>query len=190
MPQNEDPSLLRRVRMLQPEALAEVYDAYSPAIYAYALRLLGDSTLAEECTAETFFRLLKALQTGAGTIQNLRPYLYRVAHNWITDMYRRQPLQPLPFEESALSHSDPPLEHQVEEQWRQAEMRAALQHLTAEQRLVISLRFIEGMDQESVAEALGKPLSAVKALQHRGLQALRRMLLKDEEGFNHGNETR
>lgn len=190
MPHQEDPSLLWRAQALQPEALAEVYDAYSPAIYAYALRLLGDADLAEECTAETFFRLLKALQNGAGTIQNLRPYLYRVAHNWITDLYRRQPFQPLPLEESTSSHSDPPLEHQVEEGLRQAEMRAALQRLTPEQRLVISLRFIEGLDQESVAEALGKPLSAVKALQHRGLQALRRMILKEQERFTNENESR
>ncbi len=181
MPPNEATPLLRRLQTLQPEALAEVYDRYSSAIYAYALRLLGDEQLAEECTAETFYRLLKALQMGSSEIQNLRPYLYRIAHNWITDFYRRQPLQPLPLEGAALSQSDPPLEHQVLESCKQAQLRAALQRLTREQRLVVSLRFIEGLDQEDVAEALGKPLSAVKALQHRGLQALRRMLLKEEE---------
>jgi RNA polymerase sigma-70 factor (ECF subfamily) len=53
--------------------------------------------------------------------------------------------------------------------------------LTEEQRLVISLRFIEGLELEAVAQAVGKPLTAVKSLQHRGLQSLRRILLEREE---------
>ncbi|MGB9672627.1 MAG: RNA polymerase sigma factor [Anaerolineales bacterium] len=189
MLQNEDDSFLLRLRALQPDALAEVYDTYSQAIYAYALHLLSNSELAEECTAETFYRLLKALQNGAG-VQNLRPYLYRVAHNWITDYYRRQPLEPIGLTDSHTSKSDPPLEHQVEERMRQAQMRAALQRLTPEQRLVVSLRFIEGLDLESVAEAVGKPLTAVKALQHRALQSLRRMLVKDEESLKDEEKSR
>lgn len=181
MPQNKDPSLLRRAQALQPEALAEVYDAYSPAIYAYALRLLGDPQLAEECTAETFFRWLKALQNGGGPVNGLRPYLYRVAHNWITDVYRRKPMAELPMDDLQTPASDPPPDQLAEQRLRQEQARAALQRLTEEQRLVISLRFIEGLELEAVAQAVGKPLTAVKSLQHRALQSLRRILLERED---------
>ena len=180
MVQNDDAMLLARLRSLQEDALADVYDTYSPVIYTYAYRLLGDSDLAEECVAETFYRLLNALRNGGGATRNLRPYLYRVAHNWITDFYRQQPLQPLPLVESSDCQSETSIEHQVEGKWMELRMRAALQRLTPEQSLVVNLRFIEGLDQETVAEALGKPLSAVKALQHRGLQALKRMLISEE----------
>lgn len=176
MPQHEARALLKRLRELQPQALAEVYDTYSQPIYAFALRLLGDAHLAEECVSETFFRLLKALQNGGGPTEDVRPYLYRTAHNWITDVYRRRELLPLDVDEDHTAEADPPPEVQFEHRQLERQARAALQRLTAEQRLVITLRFIEGLDQASVAQALGKPLSAVKALQHRGLEALRRML--------------
>ncbi len=177
MPQNEARSLLRRLKEFQPDALAEVYDAYSPSLYAFALRLLGEADLAEECVAETFYRLLKALQNGGGPAEDVRPYLYRVAHNWITDVYRRRHLIPLELDDEKSGLADPLPEQQFDRLELQKQARAALQRLTPDQRLVISLRFIEGMDQASVAQALGKPLSAVKALQHRGLEALRRMLI-------------
>lgn len=186
MPQHEARALLKRLKKLQPDALAEVYDTYSQSIYAFALRLSGDVELAEECVAETFFRLLKALQNGSGPAEDVRPYLYQIAHNWITDYFRQQPLNPLPLEESWPSQTDAPLELEVDQRQKQARMRAALGRLTPDQRLVISLRFIEGLAQESVAQALGKPLSAVKSLQHRGLQSLRRMLVNDEESSNDG----
>jgi len=72
------------------------------------------------------------------------------------------------------------VDEETERRLLQEQARAALANLTAEQRLVIVLHFIEGWDQASIATALQKPLTAVKALQHRGLQALRRMLLKEE----------
>jgi RNA polymerase sigma-70 factor (ECF subfamily) len=162
------------------QALAEVYDTYSPAIYAFALRLLGDEDLAEECVAETFFRYLKALRNGNQSIRELKPYLYRIAHNWIQDYYRQKGRQPLEILEESLADSRQAVDEESERRLLQEQARAALAHLTAEQRLVIVLHFIEGWDQASIAAALQKPLTAVKALQHRGLQALRRMLLKKE----------
>ncbi len=175
--------LYDRLYALQEEALAEVYDTYSPALYAFALRLLGDEDLAEECVAETFFRFLKALQNGVQPIRELKPYLYRVAHNWIHDYYRQKGRQPLEMLEENLADPQWALDEQSEQHLLQEQARAALAHLTAEQRLVIILHFIEGWDLASIAAALQKPLTAVKSLQHRGLQSLRRILLKENPSY-------
>src|SRR5512138_184862 len=88
--------LLNGARALDMQALAAIYDRYSPGLYAYAMRLLGDECQAEDCVAETFSRFLKSLRAGQGPEEHLQAYLYRIAHNWITDLYRRQP--PPPFE--------------------------------------------------------------------------------------------
>ena len=82
-------SLLEQVKRYEEPALIEVYDRYSPEIFRYASRLLGDRDLAEDCVSDTFSRFLTALKHGNGPQQHLRAYLYRVAHNWITDHYRR-----------------------------------------------------------------------------------------------------
>jgi RNA polymerase sigma-70 factor (ECF subfamily) len=54
------------------------------------------------------------------------------------------------------------------------ETLAYLQCLTSDQRDVISLRMVADLSLEQVAEILGKPVSAVKALQRRGLRRLRK----------------
>ncbi len=169
-----------RLAAFDEQALAELYDAYSPALYAFAVRLLGDEDLAEECVAETFYRFLKALQTTAQPIREVRPYLYRIAHNWIQDQYRQRGRRPLEILEESLADPQGAVDEQSERHLLQEQARTALAHLTAEQRLVIVLHYIEDWDLASIADVLQKPLTAVKALQHRGLQSLRRMLLKEE----------
>jgi RNA polymerase sigma-70 factor (ECF subfamily) len=181
MSMNSDLLLIERLHHLDEDSLGEVYDRYSLELFRYAWRLLGDSDLAEECVAGTFSRFLQALSRQNGPVQSVRAYLYRVAHNWITDYYRRgaQSLFPLDDELSADFAADPCLE--VAQKLEQEEVRQALAILTAEQRQVIVLRYLEGWQFEEISDALGKPVGAIKALQHRGLCALRRLLLERHE---------
>jgi len=177
----EESELLRRVQKFDEAALAEVYDRYSPLIYRYAMRLLGQADLAEECVSETFSRLLTGLRGGQGPQQYLQAYLYRIAHNWITDHYRRQPPPTLPLEPELEAGSEADPVHTAAQRLEQDKVRAALGLLTPEQRQVVMLRFVEDLPNEAVAQAVGKPVGAVKALQHRALAALRRILLAEEK---------
>ena len=158
------------------QALSDLYEQYSPGIYRYAMRLLGDEDMAEECVAETFSRFLHVLRDGRMP-ENVQAYLYRVAHNWVTDSYRRQPrFEPLDAE----MHGDPqdnPSEA-VAANLEIERVRSALWRLPAEQRLVVALRFLEERSHEEVAAILGKTAEATRALQHRALEALRRMLIE------------
>ena len=56
--------LLEKARAFHHETLGEIYDSYSPGIFRYGMRLLGDIVLAEECVSETFSRFLQALKNG------------------------------------------------------------------------------------------------------------------------------
>lgn len=173
----DEPRLLHGARIFDPDCLAEIYDRYSPELYAYAWRLLGDANLAEDCTAEVFTRLLSALRTGGGPNDHLRAYLYRSAHNWVTDHYRRRP--PLDLDENLPSGAVGP-EAQTEQGQRQRRMRAALLRLTPEQRQVVLLRYYQQLDPGETAAAVGRPLGAVKSMQHRALAALRRLLSEED----------
>jgi RNA polymerase sigma-70 factor (ECF subfamily) len=182
-------ALLRLAQQLDQPALAEIYDRYNQGIYYYALRMLGDPSLAEDCAAETFSRFLRALRGGGGPTDNLKAYLYRSAHNWITDHYRREPAPRMDLNDDLPGQgSDDPLE-QTELRITQRRVRTALRLLTSDQRQVILLRFVEGWDLAEVAVSLNKPVGAVKALQHRAIAALRKMLVEEEES-NHDLERR
>ncbi|MEJ5200780.1 MAG: sigma-70 family RNA polymerase sigma factor [Anaerolineales bacterium] len=168
--------LLRAARRFDRQALAEIYDCYSPVLYTYAMRLLGNPELAEECVADTFQRFLLALRAGGGPDGYLKAYLYRIAHNWITDLYRRQPPQIVELSENVAMDASTNPENAAETRLEQERVRSALRCLTADQRQVIVLRFLEELSIEQTARALGKPLGAVKSLQHRALTALARLL--------------
>ena len=168
--------LLQRARELDQQALAEIYDSYSTGLYGYALRLLGEPNLAEECVAETFSRYLHAIHAGKGPKKQLKAYLYRIAHNWIVDLYRRSPEQCLPLEEGINLSNAIRVEEQVDRRILANQLRTALFQLTPDQRQVIMLVFIEGWRKAEVAAALGKPVGAIKSLQYRGLNSLRKIL--------------
>jgi RNA polymerase sigma-70 factor (ECF subfamily) len=172
--------LLQRAQHLERYALGAIYDQYSPRLFRYAARLLNNADLAEECVAEVFSRFLHALEAGNGPKEHLQAYLYRIAHNWITDYWR---VKPPPFDELdeqiASDAKNDPLSIFVR-QIEHTQVREALAHLTPEQRHVIVLKFVEGLDNEEIAAALHKPVGAIKSLQHRAIGALRRHLMKEE----------
>ena len=175
-----EPDLLQRAREFDSYALAEIYDTYSPALYRYAMRLLGDVDLAEECVSETFTRFLHALKRRRGPKNHLQAYLYRVAHNWITDQYRKKTLPAVSIEEEIAFPSGENTEEAAMQNLQGARVRQALRRLTPDQRQVIVLKYLENWQNAEIAEALGKPVGAVKSLQHRALAALKRILLEDE----------
>ena len=181
MRNSQDQALLQRAKRFEAEALGEIFDTFSQGIYRYAFRLLGDPELARDCMSETFSRFLSALRNERGPDNYLQAYLYRIAHNWITDLYRSKVPPSLPLDgQVPASPSDEPF-HRVAEKLASQQLRSALALLTSEQRQVLVLKYLEDLDNEAIALYMNKPVGAIKALQHRGLEALRRILNRYEE---------
>jgi RNA polymerase sigma-70 factor (ECF subfamily) len=173
--------LLRKARQYDQNALAEIYDLYSDALFAYAFKHVGKSQVAEDLVAETFSRFLKALERGGGPKEYLRAYLYRITHNLIIDSYRREPPPPLELEEELLSEEGADPKSIVADLEDADRVRNALRLITPEQSQVITLRFLEGWSGPEIAQAMNNTLGSIKALQHRGLAALQRILLENDQ---------
>lgn len=168
-------ALQETTRPVTKEYLVEIYREYSPLLYRYAVRLLGDPDLAEDCVAETFSRFLKAIQKGAGPNKNVKAYLFRIAHNWITDWYRKEkPEEELEFDFPADQSKNP--ESKVAEEIERERVRKALLDLPKLQREVVMLRFYEEWSHEETAAAIGKSIEATRALQYRAMNRLRKLL--------------
>jgi RNA polymerase sigma-70 factor (ECF subfamily) len=167
-------ALLVRARKFERQALAEIYDMYSPGLYRYAARLLGDPQTAEECVSETFSRFLHALKDHRGPRDYLQAYLYRIAHNWIVDFFRREKLPEVLADEQPDDGPNP--ESTAERNIQDSRLRAAIRQLTTEQQQVILLKYMENLDNAMVAHAMKKPVGAIKSLQHRALTRLQQIL--------------
>jgi RNA polymerase sigma-70 factor (ECF subfamily) len=171
-PEPNEAALLAGVRALDGRALGRVHDAYYPEIYRYAFYRLGEAEAAADVAGEVFVRLLEAAHQGRAPRTTLRGWLFGVAANLVADHFRRRPTAPL-AEELPGPHS---VSAEVENRLQRGAVQAALRRLTPEQQQVLALRFGDGFSVETTAQTLGKSVTAVKALQFRALEALRRLV--------------
>jgi RNA polymerase sigma-70 factor (ECF subfamily) len=179
--QASEAQLLKRAREFDQAALTQVYKSYHAAIYRYIYHHLGDAQTAQDLASDVFRRFLQALRNGGGPTLQLQAWLYRVAHNLIVDELRcrkhrdHKSLDDAPGD--ALRDETFSLDNLVGNAIAMERVRYALLALTDEQRQVVVLKFLEGMSNAEAAEITGKTIGAVKALQHRALDALRAQLV-------------
>ena len=176
---SSDEVLLHQARRFDRLVLAKIYDEFSPRLYRYAYRLLGDTQLAEDCVAETFTRFLQALKRHRGPRDHIQAYLFRIAHNWIVDYYRQR--KNVGEQDEGYIDNEQATEDSADRRITNAYLRSILRRLTRDQQQVILLKFFEDLSNETIAELLGKPIGAVKSLQHRALRRLQQILEEDEE---------
>lgn len=174
--------LIQRLKRRDPDAMMELYDAYSRLLYSIVLRAVNNAAVAEDVTQEVFLRVWNRVQTFDEDKGNLEGWLVTVARNRAFDYLRSVRNAP---DTSSVSLTD--LErsslfaagHDASPDRRLAAraVREALQDLTHDQRQVIELTHFEGMTQTEIAGQLKKPLGTVKGLVRSALKNLRATLV-------------
>ena len=176
---SDEGRLIRRAQLGDAAALAELYDQHQPAIYRFVYYRVGDAATAEDLTGEVFVRVVEKIDSFVYRDRPLLPWLYTIARNLVTDYQRRSAHAVMVPLDERLVAEDQDVEQAAERKLTQGLLAAALVHLTEEQRQVILLKFVEGLENKDVAQIMGKSVGAVKALQHRGLAALERVLRRE-----------
>jgi RNA polymerase sigma factor (sigma-70 family) len=165
---------LARLRSGDEAAWAELYRGFSPRVLGF-LRGLG-ATDAEDLMGEVFVQVVRDLWRFEGDERAFRAWLFTVAHHRLLDAKRRARRRP--FELFAKVPEDPAARGDVTDdafgELERTEVMAVLGRLSRDQRAVLLLRIVGDLTVEEVARAVGKRPGAVKALQRRGLAAVRR----------------
>jgi RNA polymerase sigma-70 factor (ECF subfamily) len=154
-----------------------IYERLAPKVYSYLYHHTnGRPHTAEDLTEEVFVKVLEKL----GHYQNrglpFVSWVYRIAHNHLVDYFRTQPKQGVVSIEDCYNLAEGQAERTLDQTLTNSELTKALKRLTDDQRRVLVLRFLQGMNVLETARAIGKTEDAVKKLQARGLVALRRVL--------------
>ncbi len=156
---------------------ASLYDSLAPQLLGY-LRLRGARD-AEEVLGDVFLHVARGIDGFVGEASKFRSWVFVIATSRLQDERRRgrrKPTEPLdPTVEEQLGGADD-VQAEVERAAIAREVQSLLACLTPDQRVVVELRVFAGLASHEVAEVLGKPVGAVKALYRRGLGALRRSL--------------
>lgn len=169
-----DAALVLAAKAGDASAFGELYERYRDAIYRFCLARTGTSHDAEDLTADVFVKALHSIDRYQDRGLPFAAFLYRIARNAAIDRSRTLK-QPLSVDGLLV---EPPSKQNVEAEASLAVEKsillAALSKLKPEHRDVITMRFIEGYAALEVAQMLGKTEGAIRTLQHRALERLRK----------------
>ena len=184
---SEEDQLLAAARQGSPAALTQIYDAYFKPVYGFIRLRVEDTALAEDLASEVFVRLVEAVRRHSGPRSNLRGWLFEVARNLVNDHYRGGK----GFTEQALDDWLPDtrsgeMEALAIRAASVEQTRRALRSLAPDHQEVLILRFAQNLSLQETAELMGKQVNAIKQLQFRATQALRRALSPSLVEPDHG----
>ncbi|HXP21277.1 MAG TPA: sigma-70 family RNA polymerase sigma factor [Streptosporangiaceae bacterium] len=174
-----DALLAARLAAGDDHALAEIFDRLAPAVYAAALRVLGQGTAAQDVVQDVFVELWRhpgRYDPSAGT---LRTFLLMLARHRAVDLVRselrriaRQERQHrlTPWQQS------PPVDEEVAAAEAASAVRAAVRLLPDGQRRVVELAYFEGLTCREVAQAAGIPEGTAKSRLRLALAKLEAVL--------------
>ena len=173
-----------RARTGDQQALADLYDWYMPRVYKYVVARVGNPAEAEDLTEEVFLKMLGAIGGFRWREVPFSSWIFRIAHNCIATHYRRSAQRGGAMSELSEDMVDerPDLALAVEERITIEEVRRASALLPDAQREVIALRFAVGLSIADTAKALGKREGNIKALQHKAVAKLQKMLVPGTPG--------
>lgn len=170
------------------ESFIEVYESNVDVIYRFILRLLGNSTDAEDMTAETF---LRAYQGWSELLDPaaVRSWLFRIAYNGCIDLLRRRQQHPtVSFDWTAseeiaqvgtapVTFTESPLKQLIRAESKEF-LQAALLRLRPIDRTVLVLGELEDMPNREIAQIIQRSEIAVKSLRQRARHSLRDEVLR------------
>jgi RNA polymerase sigma-70 factor (ECF subfamily) len=166
-PSDED--LVARARTGSAPAMEQLYRRYRDRIMAFAWRMTGDRTLAEDIFQGTFIYFYENLGRYDAR-GKLAAYLFQIARNQALDALRagRRRKRLL----SRVEPAEPPLP----EESRADQAEKALLDLPAHLREVVTLKLYEGLDYAKIAEITGVPEATARSRMRYALEALREAL--------------
>jgi RNA polymerase sigma-70 factor (ECF subfamily) len=136
----------------------------------------------EDLLGEVFLQVTRDLERFRGDGDDLRR-VFTIARHRLVDDSRRRSRRPEVVDRELPDTAAPPATDALD-----PELVAALALLTVDQREVIALRFIADLPLEVVAKVTKRKVGAVKALQHRALDTLGRILAASAGAYRHDDE--
>jgi RNA polymerase sigma-70 factor (ECF subfamily) len=148
-------AVVRRLQSGDPDALAQLYDAYAGVVSALAQRILRDAAEAEEVVQEVFMQAWR--QAGRFDPRRGSPaaWLVTMSRSRALDRVRRRAVRRETSKEAPVASSTPGPEGPMA-------VRTALTTLSADQRQALEMAFYDGLTHAEIAHQLGQPLGTVK----------------------------
>jgi RNA polymerase sigma-70 factor (ECF subfamily) len=155
------------------EDFGSAYETYAEPIYKFFYWRTQNRALSEDLTSSVFEKAWRS--RGSFKTGSARAWLYRIARNLLIDHWRLRKDVALDDQDSLASEAES-ISTIFDKQLLAERAHQALAKLPPTMRVVINLRFIEGMSSKKVARITGHSESNVRVIQYRALKRLRKHL--------------
>ncbi len=173
----EEDALMDEVRAGSPDAIMHIYQLYFRPIYEYIRLRVGDAEVAEDIASEVFLRFMDAVRKRQAPRHSLRGWLFKVARTLIAAQYHEaKKLPTTTLEEWMPSPVDDDPEINLIRTISLDRARQAIRALSVDQQEVLILRFGQRLSLQETCDIMGRSMSAVKSLQLRAIESLRKHL--------------
>ena len=163
--------LVARIRAGDQQAMSELYDRYGKVVYAVSLRVLQDTSAAEDVVQDVFLQLWRNPDAFDASRGSLAAWLAVIArHRSIDRLRKRRPEVDI---EDCVIAGGPDLRDETERALVIEKVRVVLAEMNPDQRKVLELAFFQGLTHTEIAEKTGEPLGTIKTRIRSGLQLLR-----------------
>lgn len=160
--------------------MAELYDRHARPIYSLALRILGDTTEAEDIVQEVFSQAWKQAARYNASRGAVGAWLLTLTRSRAIDRLRAKRARPGDVSDERVAgqlvDAGPPADLLVLSSEQVARVRAALDELPLLQRAAIELAYYEGLTHAEIADRLEQPLGTVKTRIRLAMLKLRDVL--------------
>jgi len=172
-----DRALIEACQCGDANAFRTLFEAYQDRVYSIALRYSGDPASAMDIAQDTFLKLLSSIRDFRAEA-NFESWLYRIVVNRCLD-HQRKGRRLAPFIEELFDAVSAPAESVLNRILRDEEagdVQRIVAKLPPEQRIVVILRYTEGLSYEDIARILGCSAGTVASRLNRAHKALERKL--------------
>jgi RNA polymerase sigma-70 factor (ECF subfamily) len=160
-------------------ALSELYDRYSGMLFSLLVRILKDTSAAEEILQDLFLQLWRNPSRFDANRGSLPAWLMVIGRNRAISRLRSRERREVSEDSDGFSMDSLPSPENIESDAQRAELarrlRVAMASLPAEQREAVELAYFEGMTQTEIATRTGSPLGTVKSRVRAAMQALKQI---------------
>lgn len=174
--EGSDRELVAACQRGERDAFRALFEAHKDQVYSIALRFSGDRAVAMDIAQDTFLKLFSSIRDFRGDAR-FETWVYRLVVNSCLDHKRRSwRLIPIADELMAILQAPADSLNEVLRSELRHRVQSAVERLSPDLRMVIVLRYTEGLSYDEIAEVLGCSPGTVASRLNRAHKVLERRL--------------
>lgn len=163
------------------EEIKIIIEKHQEEIFRYCYHMLRNKEEAEDALQEVFMKFYVNIDR-IKNIKSVKSMLYKITHNYCVNIIRRQNILKFIKLNDEIKYDNFTVENEIIKKEIKNSLTAAIQKLTAVERSVVILRFVEEMSYDEISEMTGKKSANLRKIFERAKKKIQKNMCDMEGG--------